>query len=111
MNVFSRQSGLFALALLLIGSLIAAKFPAATTQYDYVTVTQASFGNRLTVTTGGTKFEQTKYKLEEGKTDFNFTLALRKVEELETQGYEVVTNNTGLEGVYPFTYFLLRRPK
>jgi hypothetical protein len=111
MNVFSRQSGLFALALLLLGSLIAAKFPTATKQYDYVTVVQSSHDNRLSVSTGPTKFEETKYKLDNGKGDANFTPALRKVEELEAQGYELVTNSTHSIGVFPSSYFLLRRPK
>jgi hypothetical protein len=109
MNVFSRQSGLFALALLLVGSLIAAKFPAATKQYDYVTVVQQY--NDMRVTTGPTKFEASTSKQEGDKNYYNFTPALKKVEELEAQGYEIVTNEFQVVGAYPTNYFLLRRPK
>jgi uncharacterized protein involved in exopolysaccharide biosynthesis len=102
MNVFSRQSGLFALGLLLVGSLIAAKFPTATKQYDYVSIVQIS--TQLQISGNQQPFQAIKIK----ETKYNdYQELFRKVNEFEAQGYELVESNTNGYSCYT----LLRIPK
>jgi hypothetical protein len=86
MTFFSRQTGLFALALLLAGSLIAAKLPVDGKNYDYVMVEKR--GNFLFVSEGVGKFEERKVK-DETKDYHDVGPLFKAVNEFEARGYEV----------------------
>ena len=112
MNVFSRQSGLFALALLLIGSLIAAKFPTEGKQYDYVMIEKESF--RISISEGIDKYEERKVK-EEAKDRYHQGPLFKVINEFEARGYEVYDTNqagfTGSSGTTMGFFVLMRKPK
>ena len=98
----------YAFGLLVAGGIVAAKSPADSKQYDYVAVVQHL--SKLSVTTGPDKFEEVEVK-QAGKKDYlNFSPLLKKVSELESQGYELVENDYG--GSQQLNnYMLLRKPK
>jgi hypothetical protein len=119
MNIFSRQSGLFALALLLVGCLIAAKLPTGGKQYDYVMVERQP--TRLYISEGNEKYAEQKLEKADVKDFYHHQGPLFKVvNEFEAQGYEVYSTYTmgysvsavnGQVSTVPATYVLLRRPR
>lgn len=98
----------YAFGLLLAGGIAAAKSPAESKQYDYVTVVQ--HGNRLSVTSGAEKFEELEVAQAGKKDFFNFSPLLKKISELESQGYELVENDYSASQIFT-NYVLLRKPK
>jgi hypothetical protein len=97
--------------LLICGAFIAAKAPAAATQYDFISVVQVD--DHLEISSTSAKFEDVKFKKDTRGLDNNFTALLSKVSELQGQGYELVGNSVfGLGSNYAArNYMLLRRPK
>lgn len=98
----------YAFGLLLAGGIVAAKSPADNKQYDYATIVQ--HGNTLSITSGADKFEEVEVSQAGKKNYLNFSPLLKKVSELESQGYELVEND--YSGSAQLTnYVLLRKPK
>jgi hypothetical protein len=99
------------LGLLICYSFLAATSPAATKQYEYLTITQS--GDELDISSPPDHFEQTRHKLTKNGYNGNFSLLFAKVNEYEAQGYELVENtalSSGASGAL-LNYVMLRRLK
>lgn len=96
----------YAVCLLLVGGIIAAKAPAEPLQYQYVSLVQEN--NIVYVTQGTTKYERTKVHPEGGIKLYNLEPLFIKVGEFEAQGYELVTSNVFADNRQ---HVLLRKPK
>jgi hypothetical protein len=98
------------LALLIGGSIIAAKAPAEHKQYDYVTIVQIFDDLHIT---NGPNFETVSLKGNKRRSIYQFSSLFAKVNEFEAQGYEVLQNSvyTAGDGTYPRNYVLMRKPK
>ncbi|UOQ99866.1 hypothetical protein MUN81_10285 [Hymenobacter sp. 5317J-9] len=107
MNIFSRQSGLFVLALLLVGSIIAAKAPAEGKQYDYVMVRRAGYDIAISGSDG--RYEVRNIKSESKHWSYDEGPLFKVVNEFESKGYEVYSANTF--STTNSLCVLLRKPK
>lgn len=75
------------------------------TGYEYVTIVQTE----LTLNVSGTNLEY-QWEKNKLKSGLDFSLALKKVQEFETQGWELVENTVAGEAATR-NYFLLRKKR
>lgn len=76
--------------------------------YEYLSMTQ--FATEITLNLNSESFERINIKDEKSRDNFDFSPILKRIEEYEKQGYELVSNNMGFANG-PHNYVLMRRKK
>jgi hypothetical protein len=79
--------------------------------YEYLSMTQVD--NEIKLNKNSESFETIDVKAEMSKDSYDYRPLLKRIQEYEKQGWEIVSNNvyvTG-QGIFPRNYVLMRRKK
>lgn len=99
----------FVLTLVLIGFSIPLN---AQTKYDFAVVTYYPWGRDLMISLNGDKYSETKFDKDEIEGIGDVNIALREVQKMNENGWEVFETNTTVADDHRLVYtFYLRRKK
>ena len=79
--------------------------------YDYVTMIQ--YDDEIRISKNNEKYESINVKAEKEKAYYDFAPLLKRMQDYEKQGWELVTNTiyTTGQGMIPQNYVLMRKKK
>ncbi|MBI1184729.1 hypothetical protein GC194_10680 [bacterium] len=106
----TRNKLLSALAIAGILTFLGFQYDNEPTEYEYATVVQA--GNRIYLTYGTDAFDSESV-LGDKKlgNSLDFRPVLKRITELEKEGWLIANNQVGFSGGVSFNYFLMKREK
>lgn len=99
------------LLFLLMSSLSLWGYAQENVQYEYMSMTQVD--ERIKINKNSESFEEVRIRDEKENDAYDYRPLLKRIEQLEKEGWELVANNvyvTG-EGTVPRNYVLMRRKK